>query len=216
MTRQNDFYRKFEGMKPEDRKELETEKGAKIGSRVRIMWADPFFHFPHLIYSLEERVGNLECKTVLDVGGKGEPGSIFELSWEEEGRRHVVEVFRAGTDPSLIPEGESYDICLVSKTHEKRVYDELFPFTDFADYTLYRDCCHGKGVREAAALGATHAVSDVIGYSLLAEMAVDIARNEYEYLSWFTDFAKAAEIAKQRGDKRKEELYAEFERRKME
>jgi hypothetical protein len=204
--KQDDYFKKFRNLKSREQGEL------CIDRVVNILWSDPYAHFHQLHFCLQER--GMACNKAFPVGNAIE-GSDFFIA-------DGIRIFYSGQQPELIPE-EHFDICVVSRchgepantTHATAVSQELFPYTEHAEYTVYRDCCHGESVKIANQFNISHAVSDAIAYNLLAEMVIDMLNNDYSYIELGTDFKKAAELAAERKDDKKSEIYQWFEKNKL-
>jgi len=182
-------------------REMEKTEDLTIEPQVNILWADPYGHILNFYQLLKKR---------------GIEGYEHEEPVTQMG---PVRVFYCGRNANLIPD-EAFDICWVSRCHEQgggrnianAVKDELFPFKNHAEYTIYSDCCHGEGAREASRQGTSHAVSDSISYRLMAEMCLDLIQLNTTYIECGLDFARAAQLAT---DPRKVKLYTEFEEKKL-
>lgn len=193
----DDFFKRF--------KEIEEQKIREPKPRiVNILWSDPYGHFSHLL----DRLGTKGTYVYND------PGVEFMMT-------DNVRIFYTGTNPELIP-NEDFDICVTRRAHREgmetdikdAVRAEVLPFSEHAKYTVYGDCCHGKGMRLAEMFGVTHPVSESICLEVLAEMIHDLIKGDDTYINFGTRFAEAAYLALQRGDKRKHELYQKFDRDK--
>jgi len=196
-----DYFQKFRDIGRIDQQDLPVHR------RVEILWADPYGHFDHLSFHLD--------KLGFPTFGyrQATPGIEFEIV-------KGVTLFYSGQNPDLIPKRE-FDLCLISRTHggtsdlRTAVAGELFPYSQKAEFTVYRDCCHGEAAEMARQLGGSHPVSTQISYELLAEMVVDLLRGETDYIDFGTDFKKAEELAETRNHSRKKDLYIAFEKDKL-
>jgi len=195
-----EFFGKFQGMEPDEQKELDVE------AIVRVLWVDPFRH----------RTTPWEITKGLENRKYVEEDPKYLMKGTFDSKECTVEIERI-TPGQIVSEGE-FDLCITSMTHDKIISDAecirkvLEPYVNRAAYTVYRNCCHKKGREAAMQFNPSHPVCLEIGYEIAREIVIDLLMGEKAYIACGTDFAKAAEIAKQRGDQRREEIYTRFER----
>ncbi len=201
-----DYFKKFEKLEAGEQKELDVE------ARVRVLWVDPFGHWT-VPWDITRGMDDIKVEE--------EPKDVhYLLKGTLDSKACTVEIDRIilGQD---VPE-EDYDLCITSMFHGayskfESVRKALEPYLGIAKYTVYRNCCHKEGRQLAEIFSPSHmAVSLDIGYSMAREIVIDLLLGEKAYIDCGTDFAKAAEIAKQRGDQRREELYKRFEEMRVE